>query len=419
MLRLALQFLSTILLVSPIFYVNETKCFRPDDLIYQGAFRLPETGAEEFAWKWSGEALEYRSDGNARNSESDLPGSLLGSGHNWHQWVSEITIPMPVVSSNKNLNDLNTAKTLQKFSNITGELYKNRYLEQARMGLAYLPASDDSESGFVYFCRAAHLDQEGKHPSFGMCAVDFADPQPKGLWNIGGLANYYTDDYLLTIPAGWASRHTRDKRLACGRFRDGGQASQGPTLFAVSPVDAEDPPQSGAELDAVTLLKYAAVADENHKDTLKGYRHSDHWSGAVWMENNDKSAVLFIGTKGIGKTWYGFANGLVWPEQPPYPEEPEYPNDQRGWWSERFEPQILFFDPDELAKVAAGMMLPHEPQPYATMNIDNILFLPAVERTRQMSYLGASACDRKNGLLFVMEILVDREQPIIHVWKLY
>ena len=40
-----------------------------------------------------------------------------------------------------------------------------------------------------------------------------------------------------------------------------------------------------------------------------------------------------VGTNGVGKCWYGFANGVVWPEEGPYPPVPEAPNDFPGWWA--------------------------------------------------------------------------------------
>ncbi|MBN1553976.1 MAG: hypothetical protein JXA11_04470 [Phycisphaerae bacterium] len=411
----AILFLTGVVVLSSCCLADTPTRVDPADLVYQGAFRLPDVGPEEYDWKWSGQALAYRPDGNPKAGKTDLPGSLIGSGHNWHQWVSEISIPTPVVSPRKNLTDLNTAATLQKFANITGTLYEGRYLEQARMGLAYLPSAGGA--GVVYFCRAAHLDEGAKHPTLGVGGANFAESNPRGLWNVGGLANYVTDDYLLKIPDDWAAKHAPGKTLACGRFRDGGQASQGPTLFAFAPVDADHPPKPGAQLPAVALLKYPAITDADNRQTLKDYRHSDDWGGAAWLSRGGKSAVLFIGTKGVGKTWYGYANGLVWPEQPPYPDVPDYPNDQRGWWSERFEPRILFYDPEDLAKAAAGKIAAHEPQPYATMNLDKVLFLPAAKRPRQMRFLGASAHDSARGLLFVMEILVDDDRPVIHVWK--
>lgn len=104
----------------------------PGDLVYKGAFRLPD-GPDEYGWAWSGQAMAYRSTGDPRGADDGHPGSLFGTGHNWHQWVSEISIPKPVVSPTKDLKSLPTARTLQEFANIRGDLFKGQ-MEQSRGG---------------------------------------------------------------------------------------------------------------------------------------------------------------------------------------------------------------------------------------------------------------------------------------------
>ena len=68
---------------------------------------------------------------------------------------------------------------------------------------------------------------------------------------------------------------------------------------------------------------------------MDAYHHSDEWTGGAWLRVGDASAVVFIGTKGIGDCWYGFENGVVWPEGGPHPPVPPPPFDARGWWSSR------------------------------------------------------------------------------------
>ena len=84
---------------------------QPGDLAYVGAFRLPD-GPEEIGWAWSGAALTYSPGGDPDGPEDGYPGSLFGTGHNWNQWVSEVSVPVPVNSPTKNLDDLPTAATL-------------------------------------------------------------------------------------------------------------------------------------------------------------------------------------------------------------------------------------------------------------------------------------------------------------------
>jgi len=390
--------------------LGQQKLVKPGDLEYRGAFRLPD-GPDEIGWTWCGESMTYYPKGDQRTEVDGYPGSLFGAGHNWNQHISEISIPGPVISKTKNVKDLPTAQTLQKFSNIKGGLFKE--IEQPRTGLAYLPKQGDQKTDKLYFCWAPHLDEGSKQPAHGMCELDLSNPKSTGLWAIGREDNYVTTDYIFDIPQKWAEKHAQGMMLATGRFRDGGQSSFGPSLFAYAPWQSGNPPAKGSSVKAVTLLKYTKITDEKHHK-IKDYHHSDHWAGGVWMTAGKKAAVAFIGTKGTGKCWYGFANGVVWPHDGPFPPVPAAPNDQRGWWSTEFVGQIVFYNPDDLAAVAAGKVKPHEPQPYAKLDIDKYLF---ADKTRKQSLVGASAFDRTNGLLYVFEPLADEDKSIVHVWK--
>jgi hypothetical protein len=61
-------------------------------------------------------------------------------------------------------------------------------------------------------------------------------------------------------------------------------------------------------------------------------------------------------------------------------------------------------------------MKPYEPQPYATLNIDQYLF--NLQSSKQKDRVGAVAYDSQHGFLYVSEPLADGNKPIIHVWKL-
>lgn len=390
---------------------------QPGDLVYQGAFRLPD-GPDEFAWGWSGEALAYRPNGDPKGPADSHPGSLFGTGHNWNQHVSEISIPKPVLSKTKSLDDLPTAKTIQPFANIRGTLFRD--MEQPRAGLAYLPKQGKQTRGKLYFCFAPHLDEIATKPSHGWCETTLQTPAPKGPWKIARQKNYVTTDYLLPIDPLWAKTHTPGKCLATGRYRDGGQIAMGPALFAIAPWQEGNPPKPNASLKATCLLAYDSITHPKPRKQLKNYHHSDGWSGAAWLSagagKQQKTATIFVGTKGVGKCWYGYGNGLVWPEEPPFPAVPAAPNDDRGWWSTQFKAQILFYDPADLAKVASGKIKPNEPQPYATMDIDAVLL--GLKSKRQGAHVGAAAFDRQRALLYIVEPRADGDKSLIHVWKI-
>ncbi len=380
---------------------------QPNDLVYLGAFRLPDVpGDDEHSWKWSNwaSAMAYYPDGDPDGPADGHPGSIFGVGHDQSQWVSEVSIPVPVVSAGKDVNDLNTATTLQPFADIRGGLFGE--MEMPRVGLAYLPAQGAQTTGKLYFAWAPHLDEGATNPSHGWCELNLSNPQTASAWRIGDYWNYVTGDYLLPIPQEWANAYTPGMYLATGRFRDGGQGAQGPSLFAIGPWNEGNPPPPGSTLPATPLLLYSAVTDDE-QHTLHGYHHSDEWTGAVWLTAGSKSAVLFVGTKGTGDCWYGCADGT---DEPPWPDDCD-----RGWWSTGFVGQILFYDPADLAAVARGEMETWAPQPYATLDIDGYLY--HIESTQQKYHLGAASFDRERGLLYIFEPLADGDKSLIHVWR--
>ena len=100
------------------------------------------------------------------------------------------------------------------------------------------------------------------------------------------------------------------------------------------------------------------------------------------------------------------------------PDVPDWPHDQRGWWSERVEGYILFFNPRDLGEVAQGKKKTWEPQPYATLSIDRYLFDPDYDYERgKMNVLGAVVFDRERGILYVVERQVDDEKSVIHAFE--
>jgi hypothetical protein len=372
---------------------------QPTDLTYLGAFRLPD-GPEGIGWEYSGSAMAYYPDGDPDGPDDGYPGSIFGTGHDWNQYVSEISIPVPVVSPGKNLDDLDTATTLQEFQNIRGDLFGE--FEIPRVGLQYLPAQGEQTSGKLYFCWAQHMGEGETNPSHGWAELDLSNPQPAGPWRIGDYWNYVTTDYILAIPQEWADANTPGMYLATGRFRDGGQGARGPSLLAYGPWNEGNPPAPGSTLPATPLLLYTDVTADNDF-TLDNYQESDEWSGGAWLTAGDKSAVIFVGTKGQGNCWYG------------NPDGPCLDCENRGWWSDAFVGQILFYDPADLAAVARGDMEPHEPQPYATLDIDEYLY--HVESSQQKYHVGAASFDRERGLLYVFEPLADADKSLVHVWQ--
>ncbi len=387
---------------------------QPSDLEYLGAFRLPGASGGS-SWEWSGGGLAYHPDGDPGGAGDGFPGSLFGIGHDWHNYVSEIKIPAPVISAGKNPAQLNSAGTLQPFANPRGSItIPGDEYDFIRGGLECLPVRGDQDSGKLYFTWGMHYNYE-RVVTHGWCSLDLANPNPAGLWYVGPhRIHSEVNDYLFSIPSDWAAAHLGGMELATGRFRDGGLAGMGPALFAFAPWQNGNPPPPGADLPYLNLLQYTVDFDNTDPNqTMQGYSLADEWSGAAWLSIGDRAAVVFVGTKGLGDTWYGYQNGTRHDDcQPNCPDS----LGGRGWWSSEARARIIFYNPDDLAAVARGEQPPYAPQPYAYLDVDQYLYRS--NYINQWSRLGAAAFDRQRGLLYVFERQADGDKALVHVWKL-
>jgi hypothetical protein len=397
-----------------------------ENLIYIGAFRLPDDSGG-MGWGYSGQGMTYYPGGDPNGPSDGFSGSLFIVGHDQELFVAEVSIPHPVIS--ENLDDLNTAQTLQPFADITGGFITHG-LDIPIFGIEYLPACNDLNEETLHFAAGQHF--QGFEASHGCASLDLGDPNQMGLWHFDGFTNYTTNDYLFSIPEECAVENVSGYPLVSGRFREGVWGGLGPVLFAYSPCMGVDPLEPGGTLaDIQPLLLYGKqiegetdiISDETTK--MNVYAESDHWWGGAWLTSDYGDSVIFTGTKALGENWYGFANGAVWEydcaENPEYdcPEVPEFPYDNRGYWADDFIPAILFFNPDDLARVAKGEIQTYDPQPYALMDLSEYWYDPNIHlELYKRDIAGSAAYDRENGLLFIVERLGDGDKSLIHVFKI-
>jgi len=397
-----------------------SQLIQPEDLIYQGAFNLPQ-GSGGSTWEYSGYGATFFPDGDPDGEADDYPGSIFAIGHDHQQMVSEISIPVPIISETKNYFELNTASTLQPFTDITQNMFGE--LEIPRADLAYCQIDGQDK---LFFCWGQHYQFE-RVPSHGCCNVDFEQLDIQGPWFLGSHTNYILNDYLFFIPQYWADQYFDGYRFGSGRFRDGGWGGQGPALLTFYPKNNDgEYPQNNGILDQVDLLllygeEIANTPEIQNSDDkkLNIYGEADEWSGAEFVTSGNDAAVVFVGTKGLGNHWYGFGDGTVWPHEGPYPDVTEWPHDERGWWSDSIHAYILFYSPFDLAKVKTGELLPYEVQPYATLDINDFMFDPGFDFYRYKRYTTGAVCyDHDQHTLYLFERMAgENEKSIVHVWK--
>jgi hypothetical protein len=362
--------------------------------------------------------------------------------------VAEINIPAPVNS--RSLGSLNYAGFLQGFRNVTAGSFTGLD-EIPRIGMQYLntPASGPK----IHLAWGTHFQFDPSTATHAWFNPNLSAPNMQGAWFIGNQNLFGVNGYMLEIPTSWADQYTYGRYLGTGRYKDGGLSGMGPALFTYRPWVNEigTPAPSGTHLSETVLLLYENAANtENIERCLNGYQHPDEWEGAAWITTSTgKSAVLFAGTKSTGaKYWYGYINptGIQNPcvdashvgefavcrlaNGTPCPSrdltECAGHTSERGWWSTHFDAQFILYNPADLARVATGQIQSWEPQPYASLDIDEHLFLnPAgIEQNSlgagdQRRYrIGDITFDRSNGLLYVLERFADGAKPVVHVWRI-
>ncbi|HPG39924.1 MAG TPA: FlgD immunoglobulin-like domain containing protein [bacterium] len=383
----------------------------PSGFEYLGAIALPED------FSWGGEAIAYNCDGGQT-------GSLFVTNVNQYEngLVGEVILPEPVISTQKNVDDLNVAAMLHQPVNIRpANINSWDFVDIWRTGLEYIP-----EEGRLYSSWSIHYTvTEGKNASISCCnAADLSAGTKYGAWYVGNAGEPPLDammnDWLFSLPKSWADAHCSGRNIVTGRCRDGGLSGLGPTLYAIAPVGAT-PPAANSELAFTTLLEYGpGTATDNYHfpNSIDGYKLNDDWREAIWLNAGTQTAVAIAGKKGLGHNWYGY-NG-EWMQfnwviaDVPHPEAEFYTTDPngKGWRSHNYQPMILFFDPTDLAKVGDGLMNAWEPQPYAALRIPKNLFFGS------FAEIFSAAFDFEKSILYIAEMVAELDGRIVlHAWK--
>lgn len=437
---------------------NASELIQPEDFVYLGAFRLPDGAERPFTFEYGGNAMTFNPAGDPAGAADGFPGSLFVMGHDRMPYgdlpnggqVAEVSIPAPLQT--KDLEGMNSSAFLQDFSEVAAGAFTGLD-EIPKTGMLYL---DTPLTGpLIHLAWGEHL-QPPDAASHAWFSPDLSHPNITGYWFIGNQDPYSTNAYMFGIPTAWAEQYSAGRLIATGRMRDGGQGGMGPTLFAYLPWLADgSPAMDGTHLEETTLLLYENAYNTNDfVRCLDGYQHPDEWEGGAWLTTtSSRSAVLFAGTKSNGtKFWYGYVNplgpeyacvdthvsdfptcrttggGICSPEETAgcCNEEAGECVSLRGWWSTHMDAEFILYNPDDLARVAAGEMEPWEPQPYAVLDIDEYLLLVPPEWDEvnlgwgdQRRYrVGDVAFDREHGLLYVLELYADGAKPVVHVWNI-
>ena len=373
------------------------------DFQYLGAFKVPDIyWKENYKWDYGGYSLGFNPEGDSSGSNDGYLGSLYSASYNC--FVSEISIPVPVNSTD--LSKLNRAETLTPFHDITqGKLFLtlgDASIKRLR-GLTYLSHQVGQDRGKMYWAfmsdyNVSHIN----YPGYGYSDMNIDNPNAQGPWNVAGYVSNAIGGYLFDIPKEWADNYLDGKYIAGGFNRNAGTQCHGPGLIATAPYKYTDtnPPVDG-QLPSTALIYYNA-----EHSTYPDYKTKDEWRGGSWITAGKKEAVIFVGYKCIGDVCYG---------------SPEECNStcggSKGYHCSPRQPQMIFYNTDELIDVAKGLKKPWEVKPYHMVNlVDYIPLYKECSETQGATY------DRLNNLLYVIQMDGDTSgaytrKPLIHVLK--
>jgi hypothetical protein len=392
------------------------RLIHPADIRYLGAFRMPSDGS---AYAYSLRGMAYYPDRNDSTDPGDpqnrFPGSLFVSGNSNHSYVSELSIPVPVISATKNVSDLPATREIQPLSLIRTP----PSTVWPMMNIGYLPAQGSQTSGKIY---TAYYDQYNvsgeKYPVFGWCETNLSNPQFHGDWSAGPLngapAYYAACRFLAEIPREWADANAPGYRLLTGYFRPGALNGYGVSLYAMAPWLQGNPPADGTELTTVQLLQYGPYStDLSRPRKMCGFDMSDRMWDAEWLTAGNASAVIIASDKVFGESWYGNPSGALWTRilyNVPSCDE------NHGWNPSQYRPILMFFDPEELADVVHGRKQSWDPQPYAYLDLYDYMFTNFSNIDQQ---IGGIAYDKVNRILYVQEIDGDPQRSLlIHAFQI-
>lgn len=383
----------------------------PGNFEYHGAFRLPKVENDRSRFPWGGLSLAFRADGDPQGDDDGYPGSLFTVGHDQHQLVAEVSIPIPRNLVDRKGADLPAASMLQRFGDISDGFIaaQSAGTEPFKIGGLFVTQDRLHWTLFKYY----NVDG-ARYDSHATSSLNLSDPQPEGLWHLGQLHgggpewhSYKYAGYIFDVPPRRAQNDLGGLNLISGlQISTGRQtSSQGPAMYAY-----RLPPRGterGTSLEAIPLIYYPLGGGE-----LKHHNAADKWRGGAWIQIGDKEGIIIGGRKSLGPEYYGEAR-------------PSDCTPDKGYHGTPYEPQILFYDPEEVLKVARGEQRPWSVEPWLRWTsetpgggLKQYFFDTCHARLEGVAF------DRENALLYLIQYGAaritpeDQEMyPIVHVFR--
>jgi hypothetical protein len=415
---------------------------QPSDLVYQGAFRLPDD------FNWGARGISYYPPGNSG------AGSLLVTGFealtDGYAEYGEVSIPTP--QQEANWEDLPMAGFLRPLTPFDGGRVRALADNVFVSGIQYVPRQGTQTSDKVYGSLNAWYPEgdfgDDSFPTVWLSNLNGSND--RGLFYVGPqsqTAPYHgrkMGEYLFSVPQSYADSYLGGRTLITGRTRGtpvgldpitAAGGSQGPTLFAIQPCQIDNP-ESNSSLDALPILYYRVkfpgcagpdigVNGENvdcdYKFSDQVFRMCDAWSGGGFVESGSNRAIIILGQKSSTNCYY--CGDPEDDSECPYATTPPacatyYCNESRGYHCGPYERQVIFYDTDQLGQAAQGTIEPWTVLPYTVWRPE-VFYLQGGVQGNVCGDAGGISVDPAGGRVFMVERGLgegDSNAAVVHVW---
>ncbi len=401
---------------------------QPEDLVYQGAFRLPD----DFNWGALGLTFHPQGEGSLLVTGFQSPSDPAHPGeYCWDpSWdclatYGEVAIPDPVVAASwEDLPEAEPVGPMVAFDDglVAGLARETTFVSD----IVYVPRRGSQSADKVYGAVEAWYAEgefgESTFPTIWMANLDGSGVQ--GLFHVGPEESPFhgrkVGAYLFTVPEWYADRYLGGRTVVTGRSRGtpvgydpvttaGG--SQGPTLFAFHALASDE---ATGTLDAIPVLYYRVAfpgcAGPNVGDPAQcdypDFSMCDDWSGGSFVDNGARRAILLFGWKGLGGSCYDL------PDPPVVCDDPC--SAEHGYHCYPYERQVIFYDVHALGDNVSSET-PWTVLPYATWRPAE-LFLQG----HACWDVGGMTFDPASGRLFLVERGLgegEANAAVVHVWQ--
>jgi hypothetical protein len=366
-----------------------------DDLVYQGAFRVPAEGQGD-NFSYGGQTLAYNPAANTL---------LVGSRHGK---VAEVTIPPPVKGTR--VEELPVATYLAPFRDPADGHIRDIADDGAALDGLLIHDGRLYGTGLIFY--DANHTQRLTHFSR---SLDLSRPEVQRIYQVGetGKAGFVAG-YMASVPVEWRTALGGPAVTGQCCIPIIGRTSWGPGLFSWNPADLgrRDP------VPATPLMYYT----EQHATLGSWEGSSATYGGTTDVAGvaiiDGTRTVLFAGRNGTGKFCYGSGTDDAQKAHERGPNGETYCYDptssDKGQHAYPYRLQFWAYDVTDLAAVRLGDKQPWDVVPYAVWPFE----LPSLGQPQPR--LGRLTYDAAGRRLFITELFAERDgygyRPLIHVY---